>query len=26
MNKKALAAGFKAARKWIKLDSSRTTP
>jgi 2-oxoglutarate ferredoxin oxidoreductase subunit gamma len=25
-NKKALAAGFKAARKWLKLDSSRTAP
>ena len=26
MNKKALAAGFKAAKKWIKLDSSRIAP
>jgi len=25
-NKKALAAGFKAARKWIKLEASRTAP
>lgn len=26
MNKKALAAGFKAARRWIKLDGSRIAP